>query len=125
MKVEFKSPSTTITEIIILITKMMQRFLNKAIQKGSLQECITRIRKRNHLDLKCCILSRSEVVDLIDGRSRDGVEDESDEQDEQQKQQQFDDEPLVIAPYNVAHRFERIHEPQEGVVWSAAMIVGK
>ena len=90
----------------------MQTFLNKAIKKRSLQEY--NYYMYTYLETESSgldFLSRSEVVDLIDGRSGDGVEDESDEQDEQQKHQQFDDEPLVIAPYNVAHRFERIHEP--------------
>ena len=56
------------------------------------------------------------TVDLVHCGARDGVEEEADEEQQQQNREDLDDQPLVVAPQNVAKGLQWVHQPQEGVV---------
>ena len=64
--------------------------------------------------------SAGEAVQFVDGRSRHRIEKQANKCNKQSNEQNLEDEPLVVAPDDVAQCLERVHEPQKRIVRSAA-----
>ena len=62
--------------------------------------------------------AESSTEHLLDHVSRHAVEKQSEEDDEQEKADDFEDEPAVVVPEDVANWLEWIEKPNEGCVRS-------